>query len=126
MPGRVLLRIAKLALLSNWRRRSRRTPLPIKGFKKLPVIDRQDIRFVRLSIGGQPFNKRVLAINQKKDNYGFMWLGTDEGLYRYAGYSFRSYQHNPNNPRTLSDNVAQVIYKDRSGTLWIGTGYGRA
>ena len=53
-----------------------------------------------------------------------MWLGTDEGLYRYDGYSLRSYQHNPNNPRTLSDNVAQVIYKDRSGTLWIGTGYG--
>ena len=93
-----------------------------QGIQKLPVIDRQDIRFVHLSIGGQPFNKRVLAINQ--DNYGFMWLGTDEGLYRYDGYSLRSYQHNPNNPRTLSDNVAQVIYKDRSGTLWIGTGYG--
>ncbi len=121
VPGRVLLRIAKLALLSIGAVGLAAAPAD-QGIQKLPVIDRQDIRFVHLSIGGQPFNKRVLAINQ--DNYGFMWLGTDEGLYRYDGYSLRSYQHNPNNPRTLSDNVAQVIYKDRSGTLWIGTGYG--
>jgi ligand-binding sensor domain-containing protein len=89
---------------------------------KLPVVDKQDIRFNRLSVGGEPFNKRVLAIAQ--DNHGFVWLGTDDGLYRYDGYSLRAYQHDPNNPRSLSDNTVMTIYKDRAGILWIGTLYG--
>jgi ligand-binding sensor domain-containing protein len=67
-----------------------------KALVKLPVVDKQDIRFNRLSVGGEPFNKRVLAIAQ--DNHGFVWLGTDDGLYRYDGYSLRAYQHDPNNP----------------------------
>src|SRR4030095_990766 len=33
-----------------------------KALVKLPVVDKQDIRFNRLSVGGEPFNKRVLAI----------------------------------------------------------------
>ena len=56
-------------------------------------MDKQDIRFDRLSVGGEPFNKRVLAIAQ--DNHGFVWLGTDDGLYRYDGYSLRAYRHDP-------------------------------
>ena len=94
----------------------------IDGLLRLPVIDRQDIRFVGLTVGGEPFTKRVLAIAQ--DNYGFVWLGTDEGLYRYDGYTLRAYRHDPNNPRSLSDNTVYAIYKDRAGILWIGTLYG--
>src|SRR5262245_42854055 len=89
---------------------------------KLPVIDKQDIRFVRISAGGEPFKKRVLAVSQ--DNYGFMWLGTDDGLYRYDGYTLKPYRHDPNNPRSLSDNAVYVIYKDRAGIIWVGTSYG--
>lgn len=89
---------------------------------RLPVVDKQDIRFNRLSVGGESFNKRVLAIAQ--DNHGFVWLGTDDGLYRYDGYSLSAYRHDSTNPRSLSDNVVMVIHKDRAGILWIGTGYG--
>src|SRR5215472_11857971 len=37
---------------------------------RLPVIDKQDIRFVRLSVGGEPFRKWVTAIAQ--DDFGFI------------------------------------------------------
>ena len=90
--------------------------------QRLPVMDKHDIRFAPLLVGGEPFKKRVLAIAQ--DNYGFMWLGTDEGLYRYDGYALRPYRHDPKDPRSLSDNTVFVAYKDRDGILWIGTGYG--
>ena len=95
---------------------------PLNDIHRLPVIDRQDIRFVRLSVGGRTFQKRVLAIAQ--DDYGFVWLGTDDGLYRYDGYSLKSYRHNPGDPRSLGQNNVTAIYRDRAGILWIGTGYG--
>jgi len=57
------------------------------GIQRLPVIEKQDIRFDALSVGGKPFQKRVFALAQ--DNYGFLWLGTDDGMYRYDGYSQR-------------------------------------
>jgi len=89
---------------------------------RLPVIDKQDIRFVRLSVRGEPFRKKVLSLVQ--DNYGFVWLGTDDGLYRYDGYTLKPYGHDPNNPRSLTDNSVFALYKDQAGTLWIGTLYG--
>jgi signal transduction histidine kinase/ligand-binding sensor domain-containing protein/CheY-like chemotaxis protein len=92
------------------------------GTKVLPVIHKHDIRFIRISVDGEPFQKRVLRIAQ--DNYGFMWLATNDGLYRYDGYTLRPYRHDPNNLRSLSDDVLSRICKDRAGTLWIGTEYG--
>jgi ligand-binding sensor domain-containing protein len=92
------------------------------GLIKLPVIDKHDIRFAPLSVAGKQFRRPVKAIAQ--DNYGFVWLGTDDGLYRYDGYTLRPYRHDPNDPRSLSDDSVFAIYKDRSGVLWIGTGYG--
>ena len=41
--------------------------------QRLPVIEKQDIHFEALSVGGKPFQKRVPALAQ--DNYGFIWLG---------------------------------------------------
>jgi ligand-binding sensor domain-containing protein len=92
------------------------------GIQRLPAIEKQDIRFEALSVGGKPFQKRVLSLAQ--DNYGFLWIGTDDGLYRYDGYSLRHYGHEPGNARSLSENTVMVIYKDRAGILWIGTAYG--
>jgi signal transduction histidine kinase/ligand-binding sensor domain-containing protein/CheY-like chemotaxis protein len=86
----------------------------------LPVVDAHDIHFVPLSVGGERFQKRVNAINQ--DSYGFVWLGTDDGLYRYDGYTLKLYRHDPKNPNTLSHNKVMDIYKDRAGILWIGAG----
>ena len=91
-----------------------------RGLVKLPVVDKQDIRFTQLSIHGEPFQSRIQSITQ--DKYGFLWLGTDAGLYRYDGYSLKSYRHDPNDPNSLSDDRIRVVYRDRDGILWIGGG----
>jgi ligand-binding sensor domain-containing protein/two-component sensor histidine kinase len=94
----------------------------LDGPVKLPVVDQHDIRFVPLSVNGERFQKRVSGLAE--DNYGFVWLGTNDGLYRYDGYTLKPYRHDPNNARSLSDNTVFVVYKDRAGILWIGTSYG--
>ena len=56
-----------------------------------------------------------------QDSLGFMWFGTTDGLYRYDGYNFHKYKHDPADPTSLSYNVVISLYEDRSGALWIGT-----
>jgi ligand-binding sensor domain-containing protein len=52
------------------------------GIVKLPVVDKQDIRFLPFSVNEAP-RSRVLKFTQ--DGQGFLWLATTTGLYRYDG-----------------------------------------
>ncbi len=56
-----------------------------------------------------------------QDNRGFLWIGTEDGLNRYDGYSFKVYRHNPTNPHSISGNFIQAITQDDEHNLWIGT-----
>jgi DNA-binding NtrC family response regulator/ligand-binding sensor domain-containing protein len=57
-----------------------------------------------------------------QDSLGFMWFGTTTGLNRFDGYKFKVYKHEPGNPHSLSGNMIEALYVDRSGVLWVGTG----
>ena len=94
-------------------------PPTLQGVIKLPVIDKQDIRFIPLSANGESLQARIWSIAQ--DNYGFLWLGTSDGLYRYDGYNLKRYRHERDHPNSLSDDPIRIVYKDRAGILWIGT-----
>jgi len=63
-----------------------------------------------------------------EDRSGVLWIGTRGGLNKLvpsAGEGsppiFIRYQHDPNDPNSLSNNEIMTIYEDRSGILWIGT-----
>ncbi len=56
-----------------------------------------------------------------QDSRGFLWIGTRNGLARYDGYEFRTYQHDPFDSNTLSGNNISAILEDSKGNLWIGT-----
>jgi two-component system sensor histidine kinase ChiS len=88
----------------------------------LPVTDGHGIQFTRLSVGGESFQSRVASITQ--DRFGLLWFGTDDGLYRYDGYNLKSYRRERRNPNSLSDDTVTVVYVDRAGILWVGTGFG--
>jgi ligand-binding sensor domain-containing protein/serine phosphatase RsbU (regulator of sigma subunit) len=55
------------------------------------------------------------------DSYGFLWVGTQDGLNRYDGYTFKTYRNNPLNDNSISNNSILSIGEDRNGNLWIGT-----
>ncbi|MEO6000900.1 MAG: two-component regulator propeller domain-containing protein, partial [Chitinophagaceae bacterium] len=58
------------------------------------------------------------------DKYGYIWLGTINGLNRFNGYDVKIIQHQPGNPLSLADNVIQSLYCDEVGNLWIAPSKG--
>ncbi len=56
-----------------------------------------------------------------KDSQGFIWLGAFDGLYRYDGYEFKGYNHDPADPTSLSNNTINNIFEDKDEVLWIGS-----
>ncbi len=85
------------------------------------IRDVQDIerRFTQISLEQGLSQSVVTCILQ--DSRGFMWFGTEDGLNRFDGYSFKIFKYDEENTNTLSNNYILSIYEDRDGTLWIGT-----
>jgi ligand-binding sensor domain-containing protein/class 3 adenylate cyclase/predicted metal-dependent HD superfamily phosphohydrolase len=56
-----------------------------------------------------------------QDKFGYMWFGTQDGLNRYDGYSFKVYKSSYNNPNGLISSYITALHEDKKGNLWIGT-----
>jgi len=59
----------------------------------------------------------VEAIAQTRD--GFLWVGTDEGLARFDGVAFTSFNAK-NTPEIVNSSIT-ALCADQTGGLWIGT-----
>jgi len=60
-----------------------------------------------------------------EDRFGKIWIGSwslSGGLNQYDPLtdSFIHFQHDDDNPGSLSENLVRVINEDKNGTLWIG------
>ncbi|MCD8263935.1 MAG: hypothetical protein LUD02_07060 [Tannerellaceae bacterium] len=60
-----------------------------------------------------------------EDNYGNLWIGTFNGLNKYNPYTdeFTAFT-TERLPGSLSHPSIFSLYKDRQGTIWVGTYYG--
>ena len=56
-----------------------------------------------------------------QDSYGYIWIGTSDGLNRYNGSEFKIYKNSKSNENTISNNVITSLVEDNSKNLWIGT-----
>lgn len=63
----------------------------------------------------------VMAIVQ--DHMGFMWFGTNDGLNRFDGRSFKIYRKGSADNQLGSNHIG-VIYEAPNHELWIGTDHG--
>ena len=60
---------------------------------------------------GLPSNETHCVL---QDSRGYIWIGTDRGLVKYDGYTFKTYTTLDG----LTDNVILAIKEDRHGNLW--------
>jgi ligand-binding sensor domain-containing protein/serine phosphatase RsbU (regulator of sigma subunit) len=80
---------------------------------------RDAIEFERISVEDGLSQSTVYCILQ--DHKGFMWFGTEDGLNRYDGYSFKVFNHNPNKKGSLSNSRVISIIEDKQKTIWVAT-----
>ncbi|MGE5375699.1 MAG: two-component regulator propeller domain-containing protein [Bacteroidota bacterium] len=80
------------------------------------------LRFDRISIEQGLSQSSVHVAFQ--DSRGFMWFGTQDGLNRYDGYTFRTFKPDPDVSTSLSDRWITSIVEDKDGYLWVATGQG--
>ncbi len=63
-------------------------------------------------------NLNITSIQQ--DRTGYLWVGTQNGLYRYDGSQFQRYGAEQGIP----DRIVDTLFVGRDGTLWVGTAAG--
>ena len=56
-----------------------------------------------------------------KDMYGFIWIGSGNGLNRFDGNSFKVYLHDPKKNNTIPDNDILGLVEDSLHNIWFGT-----
>ena len=77
------------------------------------------VRFDHLTVDDGLSENAVTCIIQ--DRFGYMWIGTHDGLNKYDGYHFTVFRNRPNDPNSLSDNAISAICEDNDGMIWVGT-----
>ena len=90
--------------------------------KSLPQICNCILRFDHISIeqGLSQSSARVIF----QDSRGFLWFGTEDGLNRYDGYTFKTYKPDPDDSTSLNGRWINSIVEDKDGFLWIATRLG--
>lgn len=95
-------------------------------FLILPFIsatsNNSDFCFKSLSVEDGLSQNMVYAIMQ--DRQGFMWFGTQNGLNRYDGNSFKVYKRGIIDNNSLKSDAIFSLAEDKDGIIWIGTDIG--
>jgi signal transduction histidine kinase/ligand-binding sensor domain-containing protein len=59
-----------------------------------------------------------------EDSIGYLWIGTEEGLFRYDGQTVYSYLKEKNESKTLPSSQINSLVLDKDDNVWIGTSAG--
>ena len=78
-----------------------------------------DYNFENLTVRDGLSDDQCMSISS--DGSGFIWIGTNEGLNRFDGYTPKIYRSNPFDSTALSGNKIFDTYTDKNGSLWIST-----
>lgn len=90
--------------------------------RSVTVVEGYDIAFNRVENTQEFSQSRVGQIAQ--DASGFMWFGTQYGLYRFDGYSHAVFADDPRVKNQLSGVFIYAVQSDPSGKIWISTDQG--
>jgi signal transduction histidine kinase/ligand-binding sensor domain-containing protein/CheY-like chemotaxis protein len=71
------------------------------------------------------YNPANEIYNLIEDNNGIIWGSNSYsfGSFDPRSEKFKGYEHDPSKPNSISSNNVWSVYKDRSGIIWVGTGW---
>lgn len=105
--GKRPLALRLLLILFLWGFGGAYTP----GYNQDFIIDDVNLR---------PLNGRI-AQTIFKDDLGFIWIGSNAGLFRYDGFEVKSFFNITNDTTSISANHVHAICQDEDGIIWMGT-----
>lgn len=82
----------------------------------------KDINFTSLTMKDGLSSNVVNAI--LKDKFGLLWFGTEDGLDKFDGTTFKVYRHKAGDTTSLQANEILSLHEDKNGNLWVGTSGG--
>lgn len=82
----------------------------------------QNLRFQHLTTADGLAQNMVDCMLQ--DQQGYIWLGTWNGLCKYDGYSFETFDSQSSSNATLGNNFVYALHEDNFGNIWVGTSKG--
>jgi len=87
--------------------------LPVLWGQKVPM----EFRHLDKNAGlDQPFPYSII---QDKD--GFIWIGGENGLWRYSGTEFKHFHNNISDTNSLVYDFVWEVFEDSKGNIWAGT-----
>lgn len=78
-------------------------------------------RFIDLKVPGITL---PVATTMTQDEHGFLWLGTQHGLFRYDGTELLEFRADPSQKDSLSASWVSSLVSDNQGGVWVGTRIG--
>ncbi len=85
----------------------------------IPARPTDPLQFRRYSVEHGLSQSAVNCIVQ--DHEGYVWFGTQDGLNKFDGISFKVYRKVAGDSSSLSDDNITALLVDRTGALWVGT-----
>ena len=79
----------------------------------------QSLSFEQVSSQKWLYQRNISCLTQ--DKQGYIWFGTNNGVYRFDGYTVKEYRREAHNINSLIHNNVNCIYAGKDGFIWIGT-----
>jgi ligand-binding sensor domain-containing protein len=83
------------------------------------LFAQQEYRFEHISSDHGLSQSAVTSIIQ--DKYGYLWVGTLDGLNRYDGAAFKIYHSSQGDSRSLPNSSIGYLFLDAKERLWVST-----
>ena len=79
----------------------------------------QELYFKSLTVNDGLTQRDVSCFLQ--DSFGFIWIGTYDGLNRYDGFNVLNFSNKTDDIESLSSNRILCLFEDSKKRIWIGT-----
>ena len=104
------------------------TELAVYIKKKLLFSLFSFLLFIAGSVSCQPYYFRHYPVEDElsnstpftclQDKKGFIWMGTNDGLNRFDGYTFRIFRNNPDDSLSIVSNRIRTLFENKNGTKY--------